>query len=147
MAKNRIEFVSIVRGIVPVIFDMTPKEAILFLRFEGEISTKEVVATAECASAFVRGTRRHFVIIDASLQTITADDHKTTVYWSGGLSQLPEGCRIAYIPPLASAPKRARLVKEAAGRNGHTLRIYECVDEATKWIRFEHDRPGTLAAE
>ncbi|MBO6716309.1 MULTISPECIES: hypothetical protein [Alphaproteobacteria] len=130
-----------------VFFEMTPNEAILLLRFEGKISRKEILATAECASDYIRFTRRHFAIIDASLQTITADDHDTAVYWYGGLSQLPAGCRIAYVPPIASAPSRAKLISRAAADNGHRLLVYECINEATEWIRFEYDRAETIAAE
>ncbi|WP_300532479.1 hypothetical protein [Maricaulis sp.] len=132
---------------MPVVFDMTPEEGILHLRFEGELSTKEIVGTAEVGGAYLRGTGRYFAIIDATAQAITADQHKTVVYWTGGLRQIPEGCRIAYIPPLKVTAERARLIRDVAARCGQLMRFFDCYDAAYEWIRFEHDRPGEAAAE
>jgi hypothetical protein len=132
---------------MPVVFDMTPEEGILHLRFEGELSSKEIVGTAEVGGAYLRGTGRHLAIIDATAQIITADDRKTIVYWTGGLRQIPDACRIAYIPPLKVTAARARLIQKTAAGCGQVMRFFDCFDAAYEWIRFEHDRPGVVAAE
>ena len=132
---------------MPVIFDMTPDEGILYLRFEGELSSKEIISTAEVGGAYIKGTSRLFAIIDATGQVLVADEHKTVVYWTGGLRQIPEGCRIAYIPPLQVGAERARLIRDVAARCGQLMRFFDCYDAAYEWIRFEHDRPGVAAAD